>query len=94
MVKEKLMSMSEAIRKMTSLPCSRLGIKDRGTIAPRMKADLVLFDPKKIQDKSTYENPMVYPAGIKMVLVNGIAVVEDGVHTGATPGVPLKKFLA
>ena len=93
-VKEKLMSMSEAIRKMTSLPCSRLGIKDRGTIAPRMKADLVLFDPKKIQDKSTYENPMVYPAGIKMVLVNGIAVVEDGVHTGATPGVPLKKFLA
>ena len=92
-VKEKLMTMSEAIRKMTSLPCSRLGIKDRGKIAPRMRADLVLFDPKKIQDKSTYENPMVYPEGIKMVLVNGVVVVEDGVHTGATPGIPLKKFL-
>ena len=91
-VKEKLMSMPEAIRKMTSLPCSRLGINDRGKIAPKMKADLVLFDPKKIQDKSTYENPMVYPEGINMVLVNGVAVVEDGEYTGATPGIALKNF--
>ena len=52
-VKEKLMTMSEAIRKMTSLPCSRLGINDRGKIDINMKADLVLFDSKKIQDKST-----------------------------------------
>jgi len=91
-VKEKLMSMPEAIRKMTSLPCSRLGIGNRGRVAPEMKADLVLFDPKKIQDKSTYENPMVYPEGIYMVLVNGIVVVEDGELTGTTPGIALRKF--
>ena len=92
-VKEKLMTMSEAIRKMTSLPCSRLGINDRGKIDINMKADLVLFDSKKIQDKSTYQNPMVYPEGIKMVLVNGISVVEDGEYTGALPGITLKKSI-
>jgi N-acyl-D-amino-acid deacylase len=57
-----------------------------------MKADLVLFDPGKIRDTATYEKPVSYPDGIKMVLVNGEIVVEDGEHTGARSGRALRKM--
>lgn len=87
---EGLFSMAEAVRKMTSAPCRRLGIADRGRLAAGMKADLVLFDPERIRDECTYERPVAYPSGVEMVLVNGEAVVEAGVHTGARPGRALR----
>ena len=88
---EGLFPIEEAIRKMTSAPCDRMGIADRGRLAAGMKADLVLFDPGRIRETSTYENPISYPEGIRMVLVNGSVVVEEGEHTGARPGRALRK---
>ncbi len=88
---EGLFPIAEAIRKMTSAPCQRLGIADRGELAAGMKADIVLFDPEQVLDRTTYEAPIAYPAGIQMVFVNGKAVVEDGEHTGARPGRALRK---
>ncbi|MEK6709749.1 MAG: D-aminoacylase [Nitrospinota bacterium] len=88
---EGLLPAAEAIRKMTSAPCRRLGIADRGALRAGMKADLVLFDPARVRDTATYERPMSYPEGIAMVLVNGVPVVEGGAHTGARPGRGLRK---
>jgi N-acyl-D-aspartate/D-glutamate deacylase len=73
----KLLSMGEAIRKMTSLPARRLGLHDRGLIAPGRAADLVLFDPDTIADTATFEKPHSYAVGIKRVFVNG-RVAFDG----------------
>ena len=88
---ESLFPLTEAIRKMTSAPCWRMGIEDRGRLAVGMKADLVLFDPDEIRDECTYERPIAYPSGVEMVLVNGEVVVEGGTHTGARPGRALRK---
>lgn len=88
---EGLFPVAEAIRKMTSAPCERLGIADRGRLSVGMKADLVLFDPDEIRDECTYERPIAYPSGIEMVLVNGEIVVEGGGHTGVRPGRALRK---
>ncbi|MBI5115441.1 D-aminoacylase [Candidatus Poribacteria bacterium] len=88
---EKIITLPEAIRKMTSLPASRIGLKDRGVLASGKKADLVLFDAQTIIDRATYENPNQYPVGIKAVIVNGQIVVEDDQHTGILPGKPLRK---
>ena len=82
----KVITLEEAIRKMTSLPAMRLGLKDRGLIRRGMAADLVLFDPVKIADRSTYTNPHQFPIGLPFVLVNGKLVVKDGQHTGLKPG--------
>jgi N-acyl-D-amino-acid deacylase len=68
---EKWLSLPEAIRKMTSLPAARLKIKDRGAVAVGMKADLMLFDPETIIDRSTFEQPRLRPRGIYRVFVNG-----------------------
>ena len=89
---EGLFPIAEAIRKMTSAPCERLGIADRGRLSVGMKADLVLFDPDEIRDECTYERPIAYPSGIEMVLVNGEIVVESGSHTGMRPGRALRKL--
>jgi len=88
---EKILSLPEAIRKMTSLPASRMGVKDRGVLARGKKADLVLFDAATIEDRATYENPNQYPVGIKAVVVNGKIVVENDEHTGELPGKVLTK---
>jgi len=88
---EGLFSLSEAIRKMTSAPCDRLGIKNRGRLAAGMKADVVLFDPEKIRDTTTYESPVSYPSGIEMVLVNGVVVIDSGEHTDARSGCALRR---
>ncbi len=79
-------SLEEAIRKMTSLPASRVGLKDRGTIAPGMKADLVLFNPETVIDRSTFEDPRRLSEGIEVVIVNGETVWSGGKATGARPG--------
>jgi N-acyl-D-aspartate/D-glutamate deacylase len=83
---EQLLSIEEAIRKMTSLPAERLGLKDRGYVRPDMMADIVIFDPEKVRDLATYTNPHQFPDGIAYVLVNGKVVVDKGRHTGAKPG--------
>ncbi|UCD56777.1 MAG: D-aminoacylase [Candidatus Hydrogenedentota bacterium] len=88
---EKILTLPEAVRKMTSLPASRLGLKDRGVVAPGKKADLVLFDAETIIDRAVYEDPNQYPLGIKAVLVNGKIVVEDDEHSGALPGAVLRR---
>jgi N-acyl-D-aspartate/D-glutamate deacylase len=83
---ENLISLAEAIRKMTSFPAARLGLADRGLLRPGMKADVVVFDPDRIQDQATFKEPEQYATGIEWVLINGRAVVEQGKPTGALPG--------
>lgn len=83
-------SLPLAIRKMTSLPAQRFQLKDRGLIRPGMAADIVIFDEQKIGDRATFEAPHAFSTGIQYVLVNGIPVLEKGVHNGKRPGVILK----
>lgn len=83
---EKVLPLEEAVRKMTSAVAARLSIADRGLIRPGMHADLVIFDPETIADRATYERPHQLSTGVRDVLVNGVAVVRDGRHTGAKPG--------
>lgn len=85
-----LVTLEEAIRKMTSLPAGQFGFHDRGRLTEGMAADLVVFDPATVADRATYESPHQYPAGIGDVLVNGVAVIENGVHTKAKPGQVLR----
>ena len=87
----KVIALEEAVRKMTSLPASILGLSDRGTIAAGMWADLVMFDPATVADRATFEDPFQYPVGIDTVLVNGTVVLEEGKHTNARPGKVLKR---
>lgn len=82
-----VLTLEEAVRKMSSFPARRLGITDRGLIQTGLAADIVVFDPETISDRSTFTDPTVYAVGVKHVLVNGVLVVEDGEHTGARPGV-------
>lgn len=81
-----VLSLEEAVRKMTSLPPARSGCGTRGVIAEGYDADLVVFDPDTVIDKNSYDDPRVHPAGIAHVLVNGVFVVEDAALTGARPG--------
>ena len=87
---EGLFPMEEGIRKMTSYPAQRLGLKDRGIIRDGMKADLVVFDPETVEAKATFEDPKQFPEGIEHVVVNGRVVISNGVHTGALPGRALR----
>ncbi len=84
--KKKVLTLPEAIRKMTSWPAERLHLTSRGLIKEGLWADVVIFDYDKIQDESTYERPYKTPTGINYVLVNGQVVIENGKHTGAKPG--------
>ena len=83
---EKVIPLGEAIRRLTTLPAEVLGLKDRGAIAPGYFADIAVFDPARITDHATFEKPMQYATGMVHVLVNGVPVLENGQHTGATPG--------
>jgi len=83
---ERIIAIEEAIRKLTSLPAGNLRIRDRGQLTTGYFADVVVFDPDKIQDHATYEDPHQYATGMVHVWVNGTQVLRDGEHTGATPG--------
>ena len=83
---ERIISLEEAIRKLTSLPAGNLRIRDRGQLTAGYFADVVVFDPAQIQDHATYEDPHQYATGMVHVWVNGTQVLRDGEHTGATPG--------
>jgi len=74
----KILTIEEAIRKITSLPASKIRLKDRGLLKEGLCADIVIFDPDNIKDEATYQDPHQYPVGIKYVIVNGGVAVEDG----------------
>ena len=83
---EKVLTLQQAVRRMTGLPAGNLGLDHRGLIKRAYFADLAIFDPKTIADKATYEKPHQYAVGMKHVFVNGVQVLKDGEHTGAKPG--------
>ncbi len=83
---EKLMTLEEAVRRLTSLPTSNLKIKKRGILHTGNFADVVIFDAAKIQDHATFELPHQYATGVVHVFVNGVQVLADGEHMGAFPG--------
>ena len=83
--------MEEMVRRMTSLPAAMLGLKDRGTLAEGMKADIAIFDNEKFTYKCTYEEPRQYAEGMNWVFVNGTQAIEKGRHTGLRAGKVLKK---
>lgn len=83
---EKLVPLREAVRRLTSFPAGNLGIRDRGALKAGYFADLAIFDPATIADHATFETPQRYATGMRHVLVNGVPVLRDGEHTGATPG--------
>lgn len=81
-----MLTLENAIRKMTALSALNLGLRDRGGIAPGMYADLVLFDPATVLDRATLADPQAVSAGVRAVWVNGRIVFRDGVATGERPG--------
>jgi N-acyl-D-amino-acid deacylase len=83
---EQVIPLEEAVRRLTSLPASTLNIAGRGRLAPGYFADVTIFDPATVADRATFADPHQYAVGVRDVLVNGVPVVRDGVHTGATPG--------
>jgi N-acyl-D-amino-acid deacylase len=87
----KWLSLTDAIRKMTSMPARRLGLKDRGLIKKGMKADLVLFDPKTVVDRADFGQPQLISAGIKMTFVNGVKVWDGEKITNSMPGLILRR---
>ena len=90
-VKEQgVLSLEEAVRKMTGLSAEKLRLKSKGRIAENHDADITLFNPDTIIDTATFDNPRQFPSGIEWVIVNGQVVVEKGRHTGATPGKTLR----
>ena len=86
-VREKrVLTLPQAVHKMTGLSAKIVGLTDRGLLKPGMAADITLFDPTTVIDKATFENPAQYPVGIPYVIVNGVVVIDKGEHTGAKPG--------
>ena len=83
---EKVIPMKEAVRRLSGLPATNLGLDHRGFLKEGMFADVVVFDPATIADRATYEKPHQYAVGVKHVFVNGVQVLKDGEHTGAKPG--------
>ncbi len=87
---EQRLSLEEAVRKMTSAPAARLGLRDRGLLRDGLAADLVVFDPARVRSNATYDDPRAFPDGIEFVAVNGALVVDGGQPTGALPGHALR----
>jgi N-acyl-D-amino-acid deacylase len=90
-VREGVIPLQEAVRKMTSAPAQRLGLRDRGLLREGFKADIVVFDPNKVEDEATFLDPHQFASGIPYVIVNGRLVIDDYEHTGALPGKSLRK---
>ncbi len=88
---EKLLSLEEGVRRMTSLPAERLGLRDRGVLREGALADITIFDPTAVADIATFIDPHQFSAGIPHVIVNGVLVIRDGRHTGALPGRMLRR---
>jgi len=89
-VREGVLSLQEAVRKMTSAPALHLGLKDRGLLREGYKADITVFDPEKVKDEATFIDPHQFASGIPYVIVNGVVVIDESEHTGKLPGVVLR----
>ena len=83
---DQVLTLEDAVRKMTSLPAQTMRLKDRGLLKEGYWADVVVFDPDTVSDPATYQNPQQYAKGVPFVLVNGTVVIDNGNHTGARPG--------
>jgi N-acyl-D-amino-acid deacylase len=83
---EGLIPLAEAVQRLTALPSENLKLAWRGRLLPGYYADVVIFDPETILDHATFDKPHQYATGVRDVVVNGVAVLRDGDHTGATPG--------
>jgi N-acyl-D-aspartate/D-glutamate deacylase len=82
----KVLTLEQAIHKMTDMPARRLRLAERGRIAAGSAADLVVFDPATVADRGTFEDPFQYPAGIPTVIVNGVPALRDGTRVGTGKG--------
>jgi N-acyl-D-aspartate/D-glutamate deacylase len=87
---QKVLSIEEAVKKMTSMNADKIGIRERGILKQGYWADIVVFDPATVADRATYEKPHQYPVGIPYVIVNGQLVLDAGKHTGGLPGQVLR----
>jgi N-acyl-D-amino-acid deacylase len=87
---QNVLTLPEAVRKMTSLPATILGLKDRGRLAEGFAADIAVFDPARVGETNSFEQPKSYAQGVPFVLVNGVVVIDKGEHTGARPGKALR----
>jgi N-acyl-D-aspartate/D-glutamate deacylase len=87
----KLLSLEDAVRKMTSMNAAKIGLHQRGILAAGFLADVTVFDPQTVIDRATYTDPFQYNDGIKYVIVNGTVVLDDGKHTGAHPGRAIRR---
>jgi N-acyl-D-amino-acid deacylase len=83
---EQATSLADAIRRLTLMPATQLGLRRRGALRPGYHADVVVFDPATVIDRATYAEPHQYAEGVRHVFVNGVQVLRDGEHTGAMPG--------
>ncbi|MQY82686.1 amidohydrolase family protein [archaeon] len=90
-VREGVLSLEEAVRKMTSLPAERFGLQGRGILKPGAHADITILNPETVIDTGTYEDPIRFPEGIEYVIVNGRVTVDSGAHTGERAGMVLRK---
>lgn len=86
-----MLSLEEAIYKLSGQPAERIGLKDRGLLKKGFFADVTIFDPETVIDNATFEDPLQYSTGIDTVIVNGTVTVQDGKHTGAKAGRILKR---
>jgi len=84
--KRHVLTLEDAVRKMTSWPATRMRLADRGMIKQGLWADVTIFDLDQLQDRSTYDDPMAFPTGIEYVLVNGVVTIDHDKHTGAKAG--------
>ncbi len=91
---ERVLTLEEAIRKMTSAGAIKLGLMDRGLLRPGFWADITVFDPLNVRENATYQDPIQLPSGIEYVFVNGVLTIENDKHTGALAGKPLKHISA
>ena len=86
-----VITLEDAVRRMTSLAAHRLGLYDRGLIAPGMAADLLIFDPEKVRDQADFGDPMQYAEGMDYVFVNGVPVIDEGILVDVRPGKLLRR---
>jgi N-acyl-D-aspartate/D-glutamate deacylase len=87
---QQVLTLEDAVRKASAAVATRLSLNDRGVLRTGLKADVIVFDPATIRDNATFEQPHQLSTGVRDVFVNGVAVLRNGEHTGAKPGVVVR----